>query len=72
MILLTVSYSEMSMRCHMMMTSYVLAYKHNMTSLHQAGFMHGDIRSTNIMMRKNGPPVILLLDFDWAGVIGGQ
>jgi len=40
------------------------------SDLHQAGFVHGDIRPTNVMVKKSGPPGVMLLDFDWAGVIG--
>jgi hypothetical protein len=40
--------------------------------LHQEGFVHGDVRDTNVMVRKNGldSDVIQLVDFDWAGKIG--
>jgi len=38
--------------------------------LHQAGFVHGDIRDTNIMVPKTGEPSFLLVDFDWAGKAG--
>jgi hypothetical protein len=38
--------------------------------LHQEGFVHGDLRDTNIMVKRNGTPGIMLVDFDWAGVIG--
>lgn len=38
--------------------------------LHQRGFVHGDIRPTNIMVKKSGESGIMLLDFDWAGAIG--
>ena len=41
-----------------------------LASLHQAGYVHGDIRATNIMVKKNGEQGIMLLDCDWAGVIG--
>jgi hypothetical protein len=39
-------------------------------SLHQTGCVHGDIRATNILAKKNGARGIMLIDFDWAGVIG--
>jgi RIO-like serine/threonine protein kinase len=39
------------------------------TSLHQAGFVHGDLRPSNVV-RSNDSGGILLLDFDWAGKIG--
>lgn len=38
--------------------------------LHQASFVHGDIRSSNIMVKKDSSPGIKLVDFDWAGIIG--
>ena len=38
--------------------------------LHQAHFVHGDVRDTNIIVRKDGKPGFMLVDFDWAGVIG--
>jgi len=28
----------------------------------------GDIRTTNVMVKKTGEPGIILLDFDWAGM----
>lgn len=36
-------------------------------SFHDAGFVHGDIRNTNVMVRKDGGEGMYLLDFDWAG-----
>ena len=42
----------------------------HLTKLHQAGYVHGDIRTTNIMVKKDGNPGIMLIDFDWAGEIG--
>lgn len=38
-------------------------------SLHRAGFVHGDLLGTNIMVKKNGEEGIFLIDFDWAGKI---
>jgi hypothetical protein len=32
--------------------------------------VHGDVRATNILAKKNGAPGIMLIDLDWAGVIG--
>jgi hypothetical protein len=40
------------------------------THLHQAGYVHGDLRDTNLMVRKNGQSGFMLVDFDWAGKIG--
>jgi serine/threonine protein kinase len=50
--------------------SFVTEIREKVASLHQAGFVHGDIRTTNIMVKKSGEEGILLIDFDWAGVIG--
>lgn len=36
--------------------------------LHQSGYVHGDIRDTNVMVSSNGH--VILLDFDWAGESG--
>jgi hypothetical protein len=41
-----------------------------MTHLHQAGYVHGDLRDTNLMVRKDGQPGFMLVDFDWAGATG--
>ncbi len=38
--------------------------------LHQQGFVHGDIRDTNVLVRKDGMKGFMLVDFDWAGKIG--
>jgi len=39
--------------------------------LHQANFVHGDVRDANIMVtRKDGKPGFMLVDFDWSGIIG--
>lgn len=40
------------------------------TRLHQERFVHGDIRTTNIMVKKDGSSRIMLIDWDWAGEIG--
>jgi aminoglycoside phosphotransferase (APT) family kinase protein len=37
--------------------------------LHQTHFVHGDVRDVNIMVRKDGKPGFMLVDFDLAGVI---
>ena len=50
--------------------SFSTEVREKLTSLHQAGYVHGDIRATNIMVKKNGEQGIMLLDFDWAGEIG--
>lgn len=41
-----------------------------LTELHQAHFVHGDIRDVNIMVRKDGKRGFMLVDFDWSGAIG--
>lgn len=43
-----------------------------MEVLHQGGYVHGDLRDVNLMIRKEGEvssenPGVMLLDFDWAG-----
>ena len=50
--------------------SYETKVQEKVTSLHEAGFVHGDIRSVNIMVKKDDSPGIMLIDFDWAGVMG--
>ncbi|TFK49240.1 hypothetical protein OE88DRAFT_1633093 [Heliocybe sulcata] len=42
--------------------------------LHQQGFVHGDVRDVNMLLRRNmdqddDPRKILLVDWDWAGTI---
>ncbi|KAG1812750.1 hypothetical protein EV424DRAFT_1473537 [Suillus variegatus] len=39
-------------------------------SLHRGGYVHGDIRDTNIMVKKDCSPGFKLVDFDWSGTIG--
>jgi hypothetical protein len=41
-----------------------------LTKLHQAHYVHGDVRDVNIMVRQDGKPGFMLVDFDWAGIIG--
>jgi hypothetical protein len=41
-----------------------------LSRLHQAGFVHGDIRDTNVMVSKSSEPRFMLVKFDWAGKIG--
>ncbi|KAF8810349.1 hypothetical protein BYT27DRAFT_7253936 [Phlegmacium glaucopus] len=41
-----------------------------LAQLHQAHFVHGDVRTVNVMIRKDGKPGFMLVDFDWSGVIG--
>ena len=47
--------------------SLVGEIREQVKSLHAAGFVHGDIRSTNMIVKKNGRGELLLIDFDWAG-----
>ena len=49
---------------------FVIEVQEKVKSLHDAGFVHGDIRTTNIMVKKNREAGIHLIDFDWAGRIG--
>ena len=44
--------------------------RQKLTSLHQANYVHGDIRDMNIMVRKDGVQGFKLVDFDWSGTIG--
>lgn len=39
-------------------------------SLHQESYVHGDIRNTNVMVKKDCSPGFKLVDFDWSGIIG--
>ncbi|KAG2125667.1 hypothetical protein DEU56DRAFT_565712 [Suillus clintonianus] len=39
-------------------------------SLHQEGYVHGDIRDTNVMVKRDRSPGFKLVDFDWSGKIG--
>jgi thiamine kinase-like enzyme len=41
-----------------------------LTSLHQAGYVHGDVHNRNIMVKKDGGQGFKLVDFDWSGRIG--
>jgi hypothetical protein len=41
-----------------------------LTKLHQAHFVHGHVRDVNIMVRMDGKPGFMLVDFDWAGING--
>ncbi|KAF8623880.1 hypothetical protein AX15_006152 [Amanita polypyramis BW_CC] len=38
--------------------------------MHQQGFVHGDIRNVNVMIKDGPILVVMLVDFDWAGRIG--
>ena len=44
--------------------------REKLAAFHQAGFVHGDVRDTNVMVRRDGKPEFMLVDFDWAGKIG--
>ena len=43
--------------------------KNHLVQLHQKGYVHGDVRDTNIMVSKRDG-TCMLVDFDWAGKIG--
>jgi tRNA A-37 threonylcarbamoyl transferase component Bud32 len=36
-------------------------------ALHQQGMVHGDLRDTNVMVKKASGQEFMLVDFDWAG-----
>jgi hypothetical protein len=38
--------------------------------LHQKGYVHGDLWSRNMMVRKDGTEGLMLFDFEWSGEIG--
>ena len=40
-----------------------------LSHLHQEGYVHGDVRDTNVMVRPDGKG-FMLVDFDWSGEIG--
>ena len=44
--------------------------RERLVELHQANFVHGDVRDVNIMVRKDGKLEFMLVDFDWSGIIG--
>jgi serine/threonine protein kinase len=49
------------------------AVKESLAHLHQAGFVHGDIRPPNIVVVDGEGPVgprTRIIDFDWAGLVG--
>ncbi|KAG2125665.1 hypothetical protein DEU56DRAFT_715527, partial [Suillus clintonianus] len=39
-------------------------------SLHQEGYVHGDIRDMNVMVKRDRSTGFKLVDFDWSGKIG--
>ncbi|KAI6095799.1 hypothetical protein EDD16DRAFT_1778249 [Pisolithus croceorrhizus] len=41
-----------------------------LAGFHEAGFVHGDIRDTNIMVSKSDNTQFRIIDFDWAGIAG--
>jgi len=42
--------------------------REGLAALHQAGFVHGDVREANILVEKGGHA--RLVDFDWSGQAG--
>jgi len=44
--------------------------KEKLIALHQASYVHGDVRDVNVMVKRDGSPEFMLVDFDWAGEIG--
>ena len=45
--------------------------KRALVRLHGAGFVHGDVRDVNVLIRNDGAPAgcadVLVVDWDWAG-----
>jgi hypothetical protein len=41
-----------------------------LTSIHQENYVHGDVRNTNIMVKRDGTQGFKLVYFDWSGRIG--
>ncbi|KAG1898721.1 uncharacterized protein F5891DRAFT_1129342 [Suillus fuscotomentosus] len=60
--------------CHLQ--EITIPYPHHdalateLQSLHQGGYVHGDIQDTNIMVKKDCSPGFMLMDFDWSRTIG--
>ncbi|KAG1738714.1 hypothetical protein EDB19DRAFT_2039530 [Suillus lakei] len=46
------------------------ALAEGLESLHQQGYVHGDIRDTNVMVKRTCDPGFKLINFDWSGEIG--
>lgn len=46
------------------------AIRSHVVRLHQNHMVHGDIRDTNIMVKRSGSLEFMLVDFDWAGTAG--
>ncbi|KAK7012535.1 hypothetical protein R3P38DRAFT_2724314 [Favolaschia claudopus] len=49
------------------------AVREALSSLHGAGYVHGDIRDVNVLVRSgtgDGRPQIFLVDWDWSGPVG--
>ncbi|KAH9958301.1 hypothetical protein BC827DRAFT_1220379 [Russula dissimulans] len=46
------------------------AMKSSLLKLHEAGFIHGNIRSLHTMVKNDDPSKFVLFGFDWAGQIG--
>lgn len=41
-----------------------------LAALHHANLVHGDIRDANVLVKEDGGEGFMVLDFDWAGVMG--
>lgn len=41
-----------------------------LVQMHQRGYVHGDVRDVNIMIKNEPDLPVMLVDFDWAGEIG--
>ena len=46
------------------------ALKSNISQLHQSGYGHGDLRAVNILVSKSDRKRYMIVDFDWAGMLG--
>ena len=41
-----------------------------LVQMHQHGYVHGDVRNVNVMIKNDPDLPVMLVDFDWAGKIG--
>lgn len=61
---------KMLHQCAPLQPSVLQAMEKELQVLHEAGYVHGDIRDTNIMASENDPKKFMFIDFDWAGKVG--
>ncbi|KAF8548570.1 hypothetical protein OG21DRAFT_1448999 [Imleria badia] len=55
---------------HRLPRSAVEAIGTQLKTLHARQMVHGDIRDTNVLVKKDNRTKLMLVDFDWAGVEG--